>query len=194
MAAALTACNASVSQDSTHTTTETFTETQKQIPESLPDNAPKTEVVVAIPEKGADWVDHQFTMEGAKLVVSAPPTIRVNAGEESVYVDLNGQNGMNIVAEPLDMAKEKQWYVESDSRQDLKWLIDSDGEALYTGMDLSAPKGYQTTHSFFASKKVGNLSFSTNVDGILITDSKIFSLTAQEAQLLLGIFRTLRAQ
>ena len=193
MAAALTACNAAVT-DKSNSTTAATTETQAPVSAPANDPAPQTNIVVAVPERGRDWVDHKFQIEGSDFLISAPKELRVSIGDESIYVDLNGDNGMSIELEALDMAKEKQWYVESDSRQDLQWLIDTDSEALYTGLDLSAPKGHQVTNSFFAHKKIGTQSFSTNVDGILITNAKVYSLTAQEAQLLLGIFRTLRAQ
>jgi hypothetical protein len=150
---------------------------------------------VNIPEKDSTWVDHQINETKPKLIISTPKGIKIFADSysNSINVMLDENQSMFIQAKPIDIQKEKQWYL--DSRTDLQWLIDTDTEVLYTGTDPTAPKGYQNTNSFFAVKKIGEQDFSTNVDGIVVKDeSHIYNLTTDQCQLLLGIFRTLRKQ
>jgi hypothetical protein len=157
--------------------------------------APKPTIPVNIPEKGADWVDHKINETSPKVVISTPKGFQIYASADGINVMMNDNQSMYIRLEPMDIAATKQEYLDNESREGLEWLLETPTEVLYMGTDLSAPKGHQTTHSFFATKKIGNIDFSTSVDGITImSDTEIYNLTAEEAQLLLGIFRTLKAQ
>jgi hypothetical protein len=130
-----------------------------------------------------------------KVIISTPKGMQVFADSYSgsISVRLSEYHSMYIQPKALDMKEQKQWYL--DSRRDLKWLIDTDNEVLYTGIDLTAPEGHQATNSFFAKKKISTTDFSTSVDGITIQDAEhIYNLSMEDCKLLLGIFRTLREQ
>jgi hypothetical protein len=150
---------------------------------------------VVVPEKGADWVDHKINGTKPKLVISAPKGIEVSSDTYGVYVRLDEDGYMGINPEAINIAEEKQLYVDHTNRKDLVWVVDNETEKVYTGLDLSAPDGHQTTNSFFATKKIGNADFSTNVDGISVkSDTDVYQLSMDNCLLLLAIFRTLRAQ
>lgn len=187
----LTACNASVSSSNE---SESNSEAAAS-PESEVEKAPaKSDIVVNVPERGADWVDHKLAVNNAHLLLSAPKSVKVQDDEYGIYVNLDENHSMKIDFEPLNVREEKEWYMGKKNRKDLVWLIDTETEALYTGQDLSAPEGHQTTNSFFASKKIGNKDYSTNFDGITVDGDQVYNASPEDCQLLLGIFRTLREQ
>lgn len=172
LATSLFACAPKDNGSAVTTADSTTTEAPAQAAATTP---PAIEVVV--PEKGADWVDHKINGTKPKLMISAPKGIAVSSDAYGIYVRLDEDGYMGINPEAIQIAEEKQDYMERTSRKNLVWVVDNETEKVYTGLDLSAPEGHQTTNSFFATKKIGNADFSTNVDGISVkSDTEIYQL------------------
>ncbi len=141
------------------------------------------------------WTTHSLDQVKEGLTFKLPDSLKIYSHSEGVTIFIEGDIVIHSFQleneyQNLDMAEQRKMLEDSDDRKDLKWLIDEENMAYYTGLDLSVKEGFQTTHSGYAKKKIGDLSFYTNIDGITLSDG-IHQMNQKTLLMLLTSFNTI---
>jgi hypothetical protein len=145
----------------------------------------------------ADWEIHDLGNIINGLQIKLPKGTKTYNYETnngiSIFINDVISNAIEIEGlNTLDIKNERNWLDNSPSRWGLTWLIDHENEAYYTGLDLTAPKGHQITHSCYAQKFIGGKKFILNIDGITIDGSNVNNLSQEDCLMYLAAFRSLQ--